>query len=844
MMLSSRKSRLLVLITALPILGVGGWWLVSHLPRPHDQVLKEALADYARGEQAWQAKDYPVALRSWRQAVEQAAAAQKALDREAKTTPKAAAEKARAPQAEICYLWARSVRDLAFAQAALDGKPLTETLDTTTGETFRSFLSVPDPERRSFAVQMLRTAVQLAPAEPSLLRDALRTELMIAPFNWQNVHPLAQAIAKAQPGDARALYLLARYEFEQPTGPPSASLPPLLKRNPDRMAKARELIHQARKTNDVLPWRSLHLEAQIDLWRLQDARRRRQPVEARQAEADLAYLLWDDRVGAMARFRKRDAMTRLSAWDVEGILQLPQLALDQLKVAAAPDAVAKGMTLLEDYLSFCRSKQADHSFAANLLLDRVAQALASATPLLDRVEPKQWADALKRARELFGSASAAPPTPPSAWATLAQVHLLTAARRPSAAAELRKEADALLGAGACSATHCSETAAAPFHAVLAYVKIMQGAPRPTLTPHLGALAAAPSKEAAFDRRLLAALAFLQEGALDKAQDELDAAVGLAPAEQRLRLHLLNAQVQLALAGSDRALPLLRLLAQSWEEDEPSLTDCLWFLDALETPAQLDYLIASTHLELARDKLRRFHNDKPSAEPPTSLTEIHEKEAAVLARRLASGSRWRLYLSQAKIRYLLEARRFAEAEREENALRKDWPDTLGAYAARLLVARRSNKGLKELEAEWSRAQEEKPQDAPLRTARALLLIHTQRLDAARQMFAALPSDAFGLLAADQLPVEEVHTLGRLAAELSEGLAMQLRPVFAAALRRQPNDPRLVLLGAQAQWACGDGEAARRSCERVVRLCASRAYRLENAERQALTEQAKRLLDRIN
>src|SRR5262249_51411912 len=118
-------------------------------------------------------------------------------------------------EGQCFWLLARALRDRAYAQAMADQKPLQVVDDTSTGEKYRDFYRIPEPEDRQLALISVGYAAGLLD-DPEITKSALRIELVNPALQWEKIDNLAQQTLKHDPKDARAQYLLARYEFEQP----------------------------------------------------------------------------------------------------------------------------------------------------------------------------------------------------------------------------------------------------------------------------------------------------------------------------------------------------------------------------------------------------------------------------------------------------------------------------------------------------------------------------------------------------------------------------------------------------------------------------------------------------
>jgi hypothetical protein len=830
-------------------LGYALWNLVP--ARDFEHLYLQALEDYARGEKAWQTGDDEACLKHWQhtalragQAESQAGKVIARLKKQA--VPQAKVDPVRTSLGEILYLKARSLRDQDFARSGLGGERHQETLDTSTGERFRSFLVSSDPQRRGQNIQLLRAAARLAPKDRDILRDALRTELMLTPLNWPIIQELAEAIHHLEPADARALYLLARFDFDQPASPAGA----VAKRDPARINKARELVGAARRDKDAPLWRTLYLEIQIEWWRLQEAKRRRQEGPLRQARIDLDRLLWHESEGALARLRRDDGLARMSAWDAEGALEIPLLALEYLREDKARTAQGADLAAAaaDDYAAFLGRRAAQNSalFPWERLLAKGQQALHSTWPIWRTDASPRWDGPTQKLIQLFQAAADKNKGSPQVHSQIAALLELRARCVPPAqAVPYRHAMDSLLQAAAKTVSQFPESAKIPWLAVRGYRRLGQSPDGQEFKQCLSDLAGIAGPDAAFEHRLLQSLASLRAGRLADAATDLDAVHLLAPPEGRFRAHLLQTKIHLGQGHLDQALASLRQIERFWNQDPmPGIFDRLWFGDLFAGPDEIAWRLADTHLKIALDKRARFSAAHPAKDPPANLFQHHEKEAWLLADSLGPTSRFRLYFQQAKVQYLLAQRQLAAAQQELAAMERNRPEELDTLATKLLLAEHDaqdrEKRLQRLETEWTAKMHMQPEKRAWRLAVALVV--SRRGDTARAaaVLADSPAPGASEVAGDLLPIHYLASLGALYGQPPPALTEEMRVLFETAERRHPCDARVALNLGKAQLARRDTAAAKQALQRAVNLARLRSPERDPAQQRAVEVAAADLL----
>lgn len=234
----------------------------------------------------------------------------------------------------------RAVKARGFTKLLVDQKPFPTFEGQGEGTTDQviqklSVLRLPDEESRREALSCLREAAYRLPASVDVLREAVATEIQLDPMQWNHVHAFATTLFELDPNDDRALYLLARLEYEQPIAVKGdsgkATMPmPTVKRSKDRMMKGLDLVSKLKAKENPVRWRTLCLEAQMNSWLVQCYRQPGQlkPDAEREAGSRLRALLFDASRGAISLAQNQENLDGISRLDLQGLYLLHQMTLD------------------------------------------------------------------------------------------------------------------------------------------------------------------------------------------------------------------------------------------------------------------------------------------------------------------------------------------------------------------------------------------------------------------------------------------------------------------------------------------------------------------------------------
>ncbi|HMP18472.1 MAG TPA: hypothetical protein PKD72_15710, partial [Gemmatales bacterium] len=155
------------------------------------------------------------------------------------------------------WLKYRAQKARAFTKLLVENKPLPTFEGQSTGSPDEvvaklSPLRLPEEESRRHAVADLREAGYRLPKSVEVLREAVAVEIQMEPLPWNHIHAFASTLHEIDPQDYRALYLLARLEYEQPVavkadaGQTTVPLP-AAKRSRERMQKSLTFLQQLKQ---------------------------------------------------------------------------------------------------------------------------------------------------------------------------------------------------------------------------------------------------------------------------------------------------------------------------------------------------------------------------------------------------------------------------------------------------------------------------------------------------------------------------------------------------------------------------------------------------------------------
>src|SRR5262249_34792435 len=156
-------------------------------------------------------------------------------------------------EGQAFWLKTRALRGQGFAKVLQEGK-VVYTRDSTDDRDILDLTRIPDNRLRTETIVCLREAALRLTENSEVLREAVRVEMQGDPaeWNWPLAENFADHLLRLAPNDPRALYLLARFHYEQPAVHPGGkggqgSSAPLAKRSRERMLRARDYLATLKK---------------------------------------------------------------------------------------------------------------------------------------------------------------------------------------------------------------------------------------------------------------------------------------------------------------------------------------------------------------------------------------------------------------------------------------------------------------------------------------------------------------------------------------------------------------------------------------------------------------------
>lgn len=719
-----------------------------------EQLLKKGEIAYSKGMEAMTAGDDAAAAARFEEANLQASKAIDAVDKEQQ---KAQSKEGKVPaelltlQGQALWLKARTVRDHYFARARAEGKPLPDTTDPLSGEKFRCVLFIPDEQARREAFICLRQASLRLPENAGLLHETLFTEMMLPALDWASIEKVSRQTLQLNPKDPWALYLLARFEYEQPATAPNGAtpVPPAKagKRSRERVLQARQHVKQLKATTNYLLWRTSFLEAQITQWLRDDAAKangNRRETE----DAALRSLLFGPK-GAMARASAGEALEHPSKWDAEGVLGLHEMALNlAVEDSRQPGATTeKVVELLTATLSLCRQlADKDAARVADCALAAI-QALSKAELVLASEPPPDWNKDLNLAQELVRKAREQNAARPGLYEAIAgllarEAHLEGKRGNKERRAELNQQALQWVEEGLRQGKEAKWPAEqlVPLNMLAAEMKTVAGGKTDNVAGHLNALKEVKTPRARTLVALLEASAAERDGRLGQARKLLEQVVASQESELAIRAHMVLGGVYLALGQPDKALASLQQVAQAYKVfDRLSTQEKSWAMEFIRGPEDLALLMISAHVDSALKQLRLSAQRNPGK--PVSLDLVRHRENAIaeLRKQFQKETPQDRQARQILVRFYTATQRRDLAERELAELRTYYPnsaDVLRTEVDLILSARDASgkprertEAIKEADARIAQFLKDHPADLDARFFRVEWLIRTQRAEEA-------------------------------------------------------------------------------------------------------------------
>ena len=609
------------------------------------------------------------------------------------------------------WLKMRAIRGRSWAQARLEGKTLPA---LPPGETAAAYFAritpnrLPDEASRAAAATALRDAAVRLPDQLAIQTEAVNFEMQVEPKQWPLAQIVASQLLALQPKDERALYILARFEFEQPIlavageGLTPGTPMPTAKRSRERMLKCLDYLKQLTTTPEGQRWRTLYLEAQARHWLVQYYRQpERAKFEEEQKEvAALKRLLLDEETGLAARLAKMDEKAPLSRLDTEGLLGLHTLALellvDELRRGQRRDEGSRVNTLrqldqlLQSQATWTQQILSREPTAAQIeaAIEQLTTSATRTQLLLGGGEMPVWTkvvQTLQSTGELALNKGVAEPRVYVLLADLWSREAEQVGQKGQAArkAELRRQAVLWCDRGlqVCQEKKLAATALVPLHEAAGRTKLLAGSDSHAVAPHLEALKASKMPMVQAAAFLLEGSLCEREGKLEQARQAFERAAQLGQGtDLARRANTMLAPLCLTLQQPEAALKALRELERmhgSWAR----LTDeeRAWLFNVVRSPQDVTYLKLQAHLQAAAQAWQR--SQKKNASPATSLesplqvVQRHEQEAQQAFEKLPADSVHYRAAIERWVEHLLQTQRLPQAEQMLARLRQLQPDSV-------------------------------------------------------------------------------------------------------------------------------------------------------------------------
>jgi Tfp pilus assembly protein PilF len=693
----------------LVLLGWGGYDQYYRYTHGIETVLKRIETAYAEGLRAFDSKDFEKAAVRFDEAVlqannnlEECAKANAKLD----DKPQEEVDKVHEVTGRTYWLKARALRGQAMTELALAGKPLPTGADTTSSETSSMSLvqigyrRIENKDLRVGAITSLRLAADLMPDNLELQSETLAMDSAAEPPTWISVKALAANILERDPADARARFLMARFDFEQPTPTTNPrenwkSTPPA-KKSKERILKARQHLAELRKVERPLRWQAVYLDAQLHQWMIDYYRGSLHSNSTDRLHEELALraLLFDEDQGAIRRADQEIRLAKLSRLDLQAMLELHKLAIDKVIAGRKPgqdaDATTNGQVLkiLDATMALCKrfaSQEGANTLQLGVLADTAVNAAATAQPFLAKDYAVEWARYIDTAQLLAQKAAERSAGTPALYENVVELLTREAKYRgitgdTSRQEELRAQAIKWADEG----IRVAEATKAPAHQVLALhdhaarLKVASLGKRDAVEPHLKVLRESRSPTAQATAALLEGAFAEREGRLEKARASLEQSLRLTGGASARRAHLILGHIYLALGQPDKALASFREVEQFTSQvAQLSDEERAWSKEYLRDPAELIYLEMQAQLMGARMMYQAAIKRELTEQQAKQIREAimaEEESAEKLLPKLARtpyarGARHLL------VGYYTATDRPTMARRELDGLRDEYPGSL-------------------------------------------------------------------------------------------------------------------------------------------------------------------------
>lgn len=700
----------------------GGIALYLNLQRTVSYYLKAGEAALEAGLTAFAMQRDADAVQRFHEAQLHADNALQLLAQAVETSPPPSAEEGQRHSRQEGLAWwlkYRAVRGRSWSQARVEGKTLPP---LPAGDLPAEYLArltpnrLPDDASRQAAIVALREAAMRLPDLVAVQQEAVNFEMQVEPKQWPIAQIVASQLRALVPSDERALYLLARFEFEQPLlavaadGLPPGSPLPSSKRSRERMRQCLDYLKQLANTAEGQRWRTLYLEAQARHWLVEHSRRPEQPRydEEQRELAALRRLLFDESGGLTVRVARMDGQAPLSRLDTEGLLGLHALAVevlvDDLRRDGRRDPTAHSLArrrlteVVRSHVALSTRLAQNQPTLAQLeaIFEQLLATAVRTQLLLSDSEAALWQEVMTTLSHLGETVASKGVAEPRLWVQLADLWSREAEHvghrgQTARQAELRRQAVAWCERG----LRLGQEKKLPSQALLAVheaagrIKLLAGAPRESVQPHIQALrgSSVPVVQAA--AALLEGALCEREGRLELARAAYERAAQLGQGtDLTRRANTLLAPLCLTLRVPEQALRALRELEQL-QARWGTLTEQerAWLHGVVRSPHDVAFLTMLAHLQAAQQAWHRGQTAGNGVNPEQQrqLAARHEHEAQQVLAKLPAESPLTRAGWEQWAEHLLQTQRLAQAEKLISQLKQQQPDSLAVLRLDLQLA---------------------------------------------------------------------------------------------------------------------------------------------------------------
>ena len=606
------------------------------------------------------------------------------------------------------WLKHRAVKARGFTKLLVDKKPLPAFEGQAEGTPEQvlqklSALRLPDEESRRDALSCLREAAYRLPTNADVLREAITTEIQLQPMQWNHVHAFATTLGELDPNDNRALYLLARLEYEQPVAikaeAGSVTMPmPSAKRSKDRMTKGIELVNRLKAKETPVRARTSYLEAQMNAWLMQFYRQPGQQKPDAEVDAGnrLRAILFDADTGVIVTALKQENLGVISHLDLQGLYGLHQMAIELViedcrhagKTGDASEVQPPWLEQLQRMMDAATAlaKKSNNNGRSTEAADFLVQACLKTMPFLAPQRPEIWAGYRDQVIEL--AKAARPENRLGQALPFRMADLLT---REGQWLELRHSRDAAKvryqeaiqwlddGLKTASENKVITPMTLTLHEAKLRLLVNQQAPLTACQPHLEILKNSKQDSAMAAAAYYEGILAEREGRLQFAQGQLEKASRSARSDLSRRALTLLVPIYLTLEMPDQALSaikdLTRLLGRL---DGLSSSEQSWIYGMIQSPDELIVQKVQAHLLAANQVQQLLKAETGSSKQQQTMLAQHESQVKQLIDKGSANPAVSGRMQLAWAQYLMQWDRLIEAEPYIAALSKehgDWLDTL-------------------------------------------------------------------------------------------------------------------------------------------------------------------------